>query len=304
MSIFATLGEIELEVTLWPEAMEARYQAAYATQDLIGRKGLLQHTGFAPDEVDLTATLHANWCNPAAELARLKTAMDDRLDMALVLGNGDYKGVFVVTSLDVTTRQTDGTGTVLALELAVKLKEFIGDPGAPYLPGVVGAGVRLPLGTQGAQSSAGVDLADAAGPVAQVASAASSALAAAAQVATVAAEVASFASLASAAPGSALLALPGVLGRVGAAAGGLPVAALQGLQQVAGVAAQAGEVAQAFGQAQSLLQGAHQALGAGLGGASAAAWNTVQALRTLDGVRAPLAGLAQAAVLRGAELWA
>lgn len=301
MSIFATLGEIELEVVLWPDAMEARYQAAYATQDLIGRKGLLQHTGFAPDELDLQATLHANWCNPAAELARLKTAMDDCTDMALVLGNGDYKGVFVVTNLDVTTHQTDGTGTALAIEVSIKLKEFIGDPQAPYLPGVVGAGVYLPMGAQGAS---GFAPADATGPAALVANAAGSALAAAAQVATVAAEVASFASLASVAPGSALLALGGVVARVDAAAGGLPVAALQGLQQVAGVAAQAGTLAQAFGQAQGLLQGAKQALGAGLSGASAAAWNTAQALRTLDGVRAPLAGLAQAAVLRGADLWA
>ncbi|MDD3938076.1 phage tail protein [Rhodoferax sp.] len=300
MSIFATLDDIELEVTLWPDAMDARYQAAYATQDLIGTKGLLQHTGFAPDEVDMTATLHANWCNPGTELTRLKTAMDARQAMALVLGSGEYRGVFVITALDVATRQTDGGGAALALELNLKLKEFIGDPAAPYLPGVVGAGLRVPLVAQAAPE---FDFATFGGPLAQVASVAGSALGAAQQVATVAAEVASFADLAQQNPASALLGLPGLASRVGVAAGGLPIEALQGLQQVAAVAADAGALVQTFGQAKSLMQSAGTALGTGLGGASAAAWNTATALRSISSARAPLARLTQASALRLGGLW-
>lgn len=300
MSIFATLDDIELEVTRWPDAMDTRYRAAYATQDLIGTKAVLQHTGFAPDEVDMTATLHANWCNPATELARLKTAMDARQAMALVLGSGEYRGVFVITHLDVATRQTDGGGAALALEVNLKLKEFIGDPAAPYLPGVVGAGLRLPLAAQGAPV---FDFADFGGPLAEVATVAGSALGAAQQVATVAAEVASFANLAAQQPASALLGLPGLVGRVGAAAGGLPIEALQGVQQVAAVAADAGALVQSFGQVKGLLQGASTALGAGLAGAPAAAWNTATALGMVHRARAPLARLTQAAALRTEGLW-
>ena len=50
-NIYAVLGETELEIIAWLDGLDMRFAARYAEQALIGRKGLLQHTGFAPDEV-------------------------------------------------------------------------------------------------------------------------------------------------------------------------------------------------------------------------------------------------------------
>lgn len=63
MSLYATLGETELEIITWLDGLSVRYGADYAEQGLIGRKSLLQYTGHRPDEVRIGARLHASWCN-------------------------------------------------------------------------------------------------------------------------------------------------------------------------------------------------------------------------------------------------
>ena len=57
--------------------------------------------------------------------------------MALVLGNGDYKGWFVLTDVQATSKHTDKAGTLIALEASITLREFVGDKKNPLPPPAV-----------------------------------------------------------------------------------------------------------------------------------------------------------------------
>ncbi len=137
MVAWATLGETEIEVLTGPSSFDTKYAANYAELPLMNSKSGLQFTGFSPDESNWTIKLHATYCNPADEARKLKEHMDAQDTLALVMGTGEYRGVFVITGLDVALEFTDGGGNIIAMELAVSLKEYIGDPAKPNPPGVI-----------------------------------------------------------------------------------------------------------------------------------------------------------------------
>lgn len=300
MSLYAVLDDIELEIITWLDGLDMRFGAAYAEQGLIGRKSLLQHTGYSPDEVEIAAALHASWCNPAEEVARLKDAMDEARPMAFVLGTGEYRGVFVITDLEVMTRQTDGFGAVIAFECKIKLKEYVGDPAEPLPPGVIREGFRIPIAAEEADAWLP---GEAGGPLDAMAEAASAALSAIGTVTQTAAHVATLAALAEAAPASALLMLPGVTQAVRQAGLGLPVEVFDGLSSIALVAAEAGQAVMTLQSAQALINGAADALDGGLAGVSSALWSVNAAAQQLNGMRGTIAQIARLATLRSEEAW-
>jgi phage protein U len=143
--MYAVLGEIEFDLITYFDGMEARFGSDYAEHALIGGKPALQFVGDKLDEIRIDLVFHATYCHPEAELTRLRGAMQLRTALALVLGNGDYKGRFVITELQATGRHTDRTGSLLAAEAQLSLKEFTGQarkPQAPALQGLTSA--RLP----------------------------------------------------------------------------------------------------------------------------------------------------------------
>lgn len=306
-NIYAVLGETELEIIAWLDGLDMRFSARYAEQALIGRKGLLQHTGFAPDEVKMRVLLHAQWCQPAEELARLKRILDDTEPVAFVLGSGEYRGVFVLTDLDVTSTQTDGTGVAIAFEAEVQLKEYIGDPALPEPPGVIAKGYRIPVGA--AEDVAGAAAVDApSGPFSGVASAVSQAVSAVGQVAAAVSEVRSLVSLAASNPLAAVSLVAGKAGGLLDAAAALPAAAFEALSGVAAVATvvteEAAQVATAFNGARAALEESAGWLQSGdpLAVLSSAADRAGQAVWFADQAGASLAKLAARVAVRGDDL--
>lgn len=302
-NIYAVLGETELEIIAWLDGLDMRFAARYAEQALIGRKGLLQHTGFAPDEVKMRVLLHAQWCQPAEELARLKRIMDDTEPVAFVLGSGEYRGVFVLTDLDVTSTQTDGTGVAIAFEAEVQLKEYIGDPALPEPPGVISKGYRIPVGA--VEDVAGAAAVDApAGPFFGVASAVSQAVSAVGQVAAAVSEVRSLVSLAASNPLAAVSLVAGKAGGLLDVAAALPAAAFETLSGVAAVATEAAQVATAFNGARAALEESAGWLQSGdpLAVLASAADRAGQAVWFADQAGASLAKLAARVAVRGDDL--
>lgn len=290
MSLYAVLGETELEVIQWLDGFEVRFAAEWAEQGLIARKSLIQHTGYRPDEVRIDVLLHAQWCDPGVELARLKERLDAAEPMAFVLGTGEYRGIFVVTDIETTTRQTDGTGALMALEVRITLKECIGDPAEPNPPAIILPGWQAPVAD-------GVDVVDvpvaavsAESPAGSVADAVSDALAGMARVAEVAGQAASLASLAQVAPLSALAMAPSVASSILGAADALPVQALSGIARLADVASAAQSAAGMLHAAAGALEGA--SLSDILWRAQSAASGAQWALSALDGARGALAAVA------------
>lgn len=309
MSLYAVLNDIELEIITWLDGMAASFAADYAEQGLIGRKSLLQYTGHRPDEIRIDARLHAQWCNPAEELRRVKSKMDAREPVAFVLGTGEYRGVFVISDLQLTTTQTDGRGAAIAFELSITLREYIGDPAEPNPPGVVTAGYRIPIGATGAGAfdlMAGAPWSTPGG----LARAVSQGIAAIAQGALLAADVASLARIAESSPASAALALPGLAGRVADFGAQLPAETFVGLAGQAGVVASvtsdAAMVAGGLLAARSQWDAAGAALSSGVGALPGALYSVSAATAAMDGVRGALSRMASAAICRlpAAEEWA
>ncbi len=119
--MFAVLGDIEFELITYWDGFEATFGVDYAEHARIGGKPGLQFVGDRLDEIQITLVFHQHYCVPDVELARLRTAMKAHQALALVFGNGDYRGWFVITDVTATSEQTDSTGNVLAVSATVSL---------------------------------------------------------------------------------------------------------------------------------------------------------------------------------------
>lgn len=92
---------------------------------MIGGKLRLQRVGDKLDEFRLELVFHGLYCDPEVELVKLRQAMQLGEARQFVLGNGAYKGWFVITDLTATSRQTDKVGALVALDAAVTLREYV-----------------------------------------------------------------------------------------------------------------------------------------------------------------------------------
>jgi phage protein U len=297
MSLYAVLNDVELEIITWLDGLSMRYGAEYAEQGLIGRKSLLQYTGHRPDEVKIDARLHAQWCNPADEVRRIKDKMDAKEPVAFVLGTGEYRGVFVITEAEVTTTQTDGFGAAIAFELSITLREYVGDPAQPNPPGVVTSGYRIPIETATVDDFVLIEDAPLSSP-GGIAQMAADGLSAIARGVALAADVASFVALAQSHPASALLALPGLADAVSAFGATIPVEGFDALRGVAAVAADAMQALSAFQSARNRFDVAAIALGGGLSGVSSALWSVRAGAQALEGARDAVGRIAATAASR------
>ena len=132
--MFAVLGDIEFELITYWDGFEATFGVDYAEHPRIEGKPGLQFVGDKLDEIQISLVFHQHYCVPDVELARLRTAMKAHQALALVFGNGDYRGWFVITDVTATSEQTDSTGNVLAVNATASLREYIGDPKNPLQP--------------------------------------------------------------------------------------------------------------------------------------------------------------------------
>ena len=101
--MFAVLGDIEFELITYWDGFEATFGVDYVEHARIEGKPGLQFVGDKLDEIQISLVFHQHYCVPDVELARLRTAMKAHQALALVFGNGDYRGWFVITD-----QRTDG----------------------------------------------------------------------------------------------------------------------------------------------------------------------------------------------------
>lgn len=129
--MFAVLGDIEFELITYWDGFDATFGSDYAEHNRIQGKPGLQFIGEHLDEFRISLAFHRMYCTPDVELARLRRAMSAHQALALVFGNGDYRGWFVITAITASSQQTDSTGNVLAMTAEVSLREYVGDPTTP-----------------------------------------------------------------------------------------------------------------------------------------------------------------------------
>src|ERR1700749_1556885 len=97
--MFATLGAVTFELLGSPYAYEASYRWTYAEHEVVEARPLLQWISEELQIISIDLRFHASFTDPAAQLDSLLATARAHSAQALVLGNGEHQGYFVITAL-------------------------------------------------------------------------------------------------------------------------------------------------------------------------------------------------------------
>ena len=101
--------------------------AKYSEHAIHGRKGLLEFTGLSAASMSLSIRLDAGLgVNPKEELNTLHDILNKHKAVPFILdGEPQGDGLWVLEGLDETHKIIDNHGTSIAVEVSLKLKEYI-----------------------------------------------------------------------------------------------------------------------------------------------------------------------------------
>jgi phage protein U len=122
--MFGTLGEIIFEVLTSPVGFEASFRWTYAEHDVVEARPRLQWLSEDLRTIAFDLRFHASFTNPAAQLENLLAVARSHSAQALVLGNGEHLGYFVIVALRVASTLMTAFGDVIAMTLRLELKEW------------------------------------------------------------------------------------------------------------------------------------------------------------------------------------
>lgn len=123
--MYAQLGSIVFETLMGFTEYSKTSTAIYAEHGLLDGKPHLQRTGSQLDAISLSIRLHASFCNPAKQLAILKTSQADSEILPLLWGNGTVEGSFVITEIAETIEDSDSAGNVFSYVVNISLQEYV-----------------------------------------------------------------------------------------------------------------------------------------------------------------------------------
>lgn len=136
--MFALLGEIPFLAIGSPERLESAKRIAYVEQRVIESQARLQWVGDGLETIALAMLFHASFTDPAAQYDALLAAAEDHQARALVLGNGTFRGFFVVEAIVASNVQLASDGSGIAIRVRVRLRQWLPDaalnPNAPPRP--------------------------------------------------------------------------------------------------------------------------------------------------------------------------
>jgi phage protein U len=142
--MFALLGDISFEVTGSPEVFESSRRFDYAEHRVVEDRPRLQWLATGLESITLAMLFHTSFTNPAAQLAALTAAAEDHQARALVLGNGVFRGLFVVEAVATSDIQLGADATPIAIRVQTKLREWA--PGSEFDPAAPPRLATAPLG--------------------------------------------------------------------------------------------------------------------------------------------------------------
>jgi len=121
--MFAVLGTVPFEIVGSPEAFSDSRSYDYAEQRVVQARPRLQWLADDLMTIRLEMLLHHSFTNPSASLLILQQAAETHAAMPLIFGNGDFRGYFVITTIDTISRQLSGVGDILAINVRLSLRE-------------------------------------------------------------------------------------------------------------------------------------------------------------------------------------
>ena len=101
--------------------------AKYSEHAIHGRKGLLEFSGLSASTASLNIRLDAGLgVNPKEELTALRDILNNHEALPFILdGEPQGDGLWVLESLSESYEIIDNKGAVIAVEVSLKLKEYI-----------------------------------------------------------------------------------------------------------------------------------------------------------------------------------
>ena len=129
--MIGSLGDVVFEVSSEKVQTFRDYQiqrsAKFSEHTIHGRKALLEFTGLAPASVSLNIRLDAGLgIIPKDELDYLHFVLKSHYAVTLILdGEPQGDGLWVLESIDEKHEIIDNFGTSIAVEVSLKLKEYI-----------------------------------------------------------------------------------------------------------------------------------------------------------------------------------
>ena len=101
--------------------------AKYSEHAIHGRKGLLEFSGLSASTASLNIRLDAGLgVNPKEELTALRDILNNHKALLFILdGEPQGDGLWVLESLSESYEIIDNKGAVIAVEVSLKLKEYI-----------------------------------------------------------------------------------------------------------------------------------------------------------------------------------
>ena len=129
--MIGSLGEVVFEVSSdlvrTFRDFQVQRSAKFSEHAIHGGKALLEFTGLAPASMSLSIRLDAGLgVNPKEELEALREILTDHEAVPFILdGEPQGDGLWVLEGLDENYEVIDNQGTFIALDVSLKLKEYI-----------------------------------------------------------------------------------------------------------------------------------------------------------------------------------
>lgn len=149
----AYLGDIPLELPTYMARFDVSIQVDFAEHAKFGQKPRLQFVGDKLDEVQLDASLHAQFCTPEVELAKLRDAARKHEAMDLYFTNGYMVGKFVITAVEQRSQQLMRDGTVIVADVSLSLREYAEDGLSTEVAASGTPVAAMSVGASGAESA-------------------------------------------------------------------------------------------------------------------------------------------------------
>lgn len=129
--MIGSFGEVVFEVSAeWIRTFrdfQIQHSAKYTEHAIHGRKGLLEFTGLSASTASLNIRLDAGLgINPKEELKTLHEILAKHEALPFILdGEPQGDGLWVLESIGENYEIIDNHGTAIAVEVSIKLKEYI-----------------------------------------------------------------------------------------------------------------------------------------------------------------------------------
>lgn len=124
--MFAVLGDIEFDLITYFNGFSEENSYSWAEHARIGQKPITQFLGENLCEQSIKLNFHSAYCTPEEEIDKLKFYASQGEPLKFIKGNGDYVGVFTITSINAVTEHSDNYGNLISTQVDVKLKEYTG----------------------------------------------------------------------------------------------------------------------------------------------------------------------------------